>query len=473
MKKITTNRLLIYLGGLAVVLVILAVVGKKQGWFGEGKSTEIQVTEISKGTIIEKVSASGKVQPEVEIKVSPEVSGEIIELNIKEGDSVKRDEVLIKIRPDNYVFAVDQAQANANNAKARLSQSEANLAQSQARFYQAEQNFKRSKELYDEKVLSVQEYEQSEADYKVAKENLQADKKNVEAARYTWENAQAGVKNARENLRKTGIVAPEDGIISKLSVEKGERVLGTSQMMGTEMFRMADLSNMEVRVDVNENDIIRISLGDTAEIEVDAYTAREEKFLGVVTLIANSPTVEQTNSSDAITEFEVRIKILNSSYEHLVNDKNPFPFKPGMTASVDIFTDRKSDIVVAPLISVTTRDINQTKKKRGRRNRRDDESKDEEEEESKNAGPVKKEQIEEVVFVFVSDNSSVKMAQVKTGISDFDHIEILEGLQEGDKIVSGPYLAISKKLEDGDRVILENDQEGEGRRGRRGGSSND
>ena len=467
MKKITTNRLLIYLGGLAVILVVLAVVGKNAGWFGGGKSTEVELAKIETGTIVEKVGASGKVQPEVEIKVSPEVSGEIIELNIKEGDSVIRDEVLIKIRPDNYVFAVDQAEANANNAKARLSQAEANLAQSQARFYQAEQNFKRSKELYEQQVLSVSEFEQAEADYKVAKQNLEADKKNVEAARYTYINAQAGVKNARENLRKTTIVAPEDGIISKLSVEKGERVLGTSQMMGTELFRMADLSNMEVRVDVNENDIIRISLGDTAEIEVDAYSGKDEKFQGIVTLIANSPTVEQTNSSDAITEFEVRIKILNSSYEHLISDENPFPFKPGMTASVDILTDKKSKILIAPLIAVTTRDMSEAGDRKGRRGRKSEDEDEDDEEKEKQETNGEKEENKEIVFVFSDEDATVKMIPVKTGISDFNNIEILEGLSEGDQVVSGPYLAISKKLEDGDKVLIQEEEDEEKGRGRR------
>ncbi len=466
MKKISTNRLLVYLGGLAIVLVILAVVGKQMGWFGGGKSTEVELAKIEKGTIVEKVGASGKVQPEVEIKVSPEVSGEIIELNIKEGDSVSLDDVLVKIRPDNYVFAVDQAEANANNARARLSQAEANLAQSKARFYQAEQNFKRSKDLFEQKVLAVSEYEQAEADYKVAEQNLEGDKKNVDAARYTYINAQAGVKNARENLRKTTIVAPEDGIISKLTVEKGERVLGTSQMMGTELFRMADLSNMEVRVDVNENDIIRISLGDTAEIEVDAYSGKDEKFLGIVTLIANSPTVEQTNSSDAITEFEVRIKILNSSYEHLITDENPFPFKPGMTASVDIITNRKSDIIVAPLISVTTRDQSGgDKRKNG-----DEEDGDDEDGEKPKRSKAKsgdEEKTEEVVFVYSPQESTVRMVPVETGISDFNHIEIIEGLKEGYQLVSGPYLAISKKLEDGDKVIIQEEDKEGGRRRRR------
>ncbi len=461
MKKLSTNRLLILLGGVAVVLVIVAVVGKKQGWFGGGKTTEIQVETIRKSSITEKVGASGKVQPEVEIKISPEVSGEIIELNIQEGDSVKKDQLLLKIRPDNFLFALDQAKANANNAKARLAQAEANYSQSQARLYQAEQNFKRSKKLKKEEVLADSEFEQAEADFKVAEQNLEADKKNVEAARYTWLNAEAGVNNAKENLRKTEIVAPEDGIISKLSVEKGERVLGTTSFQGTEVFRMADLGNMEVRVDVNENDIIRIALGDTAEIEVDAYLSKNEKFKGIVTQIANSPTVEVANSSDAITEFEVRVKILRESYEHLINENNPFPFKPGMTASVDILTDRKANILVTPLISVTTRNP---------------EDKKDEEEDKKGPGGNKEKKTEskfqkeenkdkEVVFVFNEEEGTVSMREVKTGISDFNNIEIIKGIEEGEKVVSGPYLTISKKLEDGDKVKIEEEKkEGRGRR---------
>ncbi|MEQ8518693.1 MAG: efflux RND transporter periplasmic adaptor subunit [Cytophagales bacterium] len=445
-KNNRSKRLIIILSVVVVFLIIISIVGKKQGWIGKGNAIEVELAEVEKREIIEKVNASGKVQPEVELKISPDVSGEIIELNVQEGDSVKKGDLLIRIRQDIYLNQLDQAKANANNARANLSQMKANLARAKARFQQSEFNFKRNKKLHEDNVISDLDYEQSETDYKVAEQELEGQKQNVRAAEFSLQNALAAVRVAEDNLSFTKIFAPESGIISKLSIEQGERVVGTSQMQGTEMLRIANLNNMEVQVDVNENDIIRVSIGDTAEIEVDSYSSENEKFLGIVTAIANSPN-ESSLTSESITEFEVKIKIVNESYSHLITDNLKYPFKPGMTASVDIITDRQKDIISVPLAAVTTRTSEEIQNK----DKADD---DEEDSKDEKDDQIDDEEIREIVFLFEEENQKVKLLEVKTGISDFDYIQIKEGLSPGQKIVKGPYLAVTKRLKDGDEVKM-------------------
>lgn len=289
----------------------------------------------------------------VEVKLSPDVAGEITELAVEEGDPVNKGDLLVKIRPDNFQSALERAQANLNQQKATLAQSEASLERAKAQLTQAKQTFERQKKLYNEKVISMADYEAALANYQVAENDKVASEKNVLAARYTVKSSQATVDEASENLRRTTIYSPVDGTVSKLSVELGERVVGTQQMAGTEMMRIANLNNMEVRVDVNENDIIRINIGDTAIIEVDSYTYMEKEFQGIVTAIAN--TANDKASQDAVTEFEVKVKILNSSYEDLIKEDGDSPFRPGMTASVEIMTETKKDILTVPLSSVTLR----------------------------------------------------------------------------------------------------------------------
>ncbi|MEM0939043.1 MAG: efflux RND transporter periplasmic adaptor subunit [Bacteroidota bacterium] len=434
-KKKSSNSILYILGGVVVFLILFAIVGKSAGIVGQRKKIKVEVAEVEKNTIVEKVSASGQVQPVVEVSLSPEVSGEIIEMEIEEGDSVSKGDFLLRIRPDNFQSAFDQAVAGLNQQKANVAQAKAAMARAAANFKRSEQDFLRQKKLFEEKVISEADFQLADANYQIAEQDYESSKESVNAAEYSLSSAEAIVVDAKENLRLTSLTAPMSGIVSKLPVELGETVLGTSQFQGTEVMRVADLSKMEVKVDVNENDIIKISTGDTAIIDVDSYSYLDKTFKGVVTHIAN--TANDKVSADAVTEFEVRIQILNSSYQDLIKEKGlKYPFRPGMTASVDIITEVKKNVLTAPLASVTTRTENQ-----------------ETEEEETIVNDLQEEEVKEVVFV-VQDGKAVKQ-EVTTGISDFEQIEILTGLEEGTEIVSGPFLAVSKRLEDGDRVEAE------------------
>ncbi|PKV75552.1 efflux RND transporter periplasmic adaptor subunit [Pontibacter ramchanderi] len=443
-----SNKLIYTLVGALVLLLVLALVAKKAGWIGKEDGTEVVLADVKRTEIVEKVSASGKVQPETEVKISPDVSGEIIELTVQEGDSVVKGQLLVRIRPDNYKSLVDMQTAGVNQARANLAQSKARLAQTRANFAQIEQNYQRNKSLYDQKVISEAEYQQIKAQYEAGKQEIESLAQSVRAAEFSIQNAQASLNDARENLNKTTIYAPVSGTVSKLNVERGERVVGTSQMAGTEIMRIANLNNMEVRVNVNENDIIRVGMGDSVIVEVDSYTSRDEKFKGIVTSIAN--TAKDAASLEAVTEFEVRIRLLNESYSHLA-DKNARPFRPGMTASVDIITARKSNVLSVPLSAVTTRS-NKPAKAAGEDGEEKEADKNAEEAPVAPAGPV-----EEVVFVHETNNT-VKAVKVKTGISDFDNIEILSGLEEGQKVVSGPFRAVSKTLKDGAKVAVKDEK---------------
>jgi len=404
-----------------------------------------------RGTIVEKVSASGKIQPEVEVKVSPDVSGEIVSLNVAEGDSVVAGQELLKIRPDNYVSLLARAEAQVNAQKAGSEQSKAVLAQSEARLSKAKIDFDRNDRLHKDKVISDADFDQFQSAYIVAKQDLEAAKANVKAANFNVKSAEAAFKEAKTNLTKTTIYAPQSGIISKLNVELGERVVGTSQMAGTEMLRIANLNNMEVRVNVNENDITRVSLGDTVMIDVDAFSSSDRKFMGVVYEVASSANSSGTAaavSNDAVTEFEVKIRVLRSSYADLIQGKLSYPLKPGMTASVEILTNRKSNILTVPLASVTTRELGAEKKSEGDKPSEDGAAV--KTQDDANAERKRKENIREVVFV--EEKGKVKQVEVKTGISDFEHIEIVSGLKDGQQIISGPYATVAKKLNAGDLV---------------------
>ncbi|MEP0985284.1 efflux RND transporter periplasmic adaptor subunit [Ekhidna sp.] len=433
-KKKSNNKILYILGGLVVVLVLFALIGKSQGWVGQKKKIAVDVANAERNTIIEKVSASGQVQPVVEVQLSPEVSGEIIELKIQEGDSVSKGDFLLRIRPDNFQSAYDQAVAGLNQQKAALAQAKAARARAAANFKRAEQDYKRQQTLYDQKVISEADFQLAEANYQIAEQDYESAKESVNAGEYILTSAEARVADAKENLRLTSLTAPMSGIVSKLPVELGETVLGTSQFQGTEVMRIADLSKMEVKVDVNENDIIRINVGDTAIIDVDSYSYMDKTFKGVVTNIAN--TANDKISADAVTEFEVRIRILNSSYQDLVKEQGiRYPFRPGMTASVDIITEVKRDILTVPLAAVTTRS---------------EKDKDDSDDDNSSSGSLEDEEVDEVIFV-VSEGKAVQ-TKVETGISDFDRIEIISGVEEGTEVISGPFLAVSKRLKDGEDV---------------------
>ena len=424
------------------------LLAKKMEWIGKVEPTEVEFAKVSRSTIIEKVSASGKIQPEVEVKLSPDVSGEIVSLNVAEGDSVVAGQELLKIRPDNYVSLLARAEAQMNATKANMEQSKAVLAQSDARLSKAKIDYDRNAKLHKDKVISDADFDQFLSAYTVAKQDLEAAKANVNAANYNVKSSEAALKEAKTNLTKTTIYAPQSGIISKLNVELGERVVGTSQMAGTEMLRIANLNKMEVRVNVNENDITRVSIGDTVLIDVDAFSSSERKFKGVVYEIASSANSSGASavSNDAVTEFEVKIRVLRSSYADLIKGKLSYPLKPGMTASVEILTNRKENTLTVPLSSVTTREIGAVAM---------GEKKEEDGANSTNSNDAmeakkRKENTKEVVFVM--EKGKAKMIQVKTGISDFENIEIVSGLKDGQEIIAGPYATVAKKLKEGDLV---------------------
>ncbi len=449
-KKKKSNKLIYTLIGAVVLLIIVAMVGKSQGWIGKKKQLEVEIGEAKKGTITEKVSASGAIQPVVEVKLSPDVSGEIIELNVEEGDPVVAGQLLVKIRPDNLLNAKERAEASLNQQRANLASSKASMSRAEASLIRSKQDYDRQKKLKDEGVISEADWELAQQNYNIAISDKKSAEQSVLAAQYVVKSSFATLEEAKENVRLTNVRAPIDGIVSKSVVKKGERVVGTQTMTGTEMLRIADLNNMEVRVAVNENDIIRVTLGDTAIIDVDSYAHLEKKFKGVVTAIAN--TANDKASADAITEFEVKIKILNSSFADLQKEGRKYPFRPGMTASVDIVTEQKDNILMIPLSSVTTRDPNKKGKGRGG----DD---DDDKSEKKSDKKVDKDDLKEVVFVH--EDGIAKMVEVKTGISDYENIEILSGVEEGAEIIIGPFLAVSKRLKGDDEVTFEEEEEEE------------
>ncbi len=446
MKK-RTKIILISVAGLVILLFIL----KSAGVFGKTEGIKVTVEEVSKRNITEVITANGKVQPETEVKISSDVSGEIVELYVKEGDQVKVGDLLLKIRPDIYQSNLDRMLASLNSTRANLANSKARLAQTQAQFEQAQLSFKRNKKLYEEKAISQAEFEQANSAYLTAQAEVDAAEQTVKAAEFAIQSAEASLKESRENLNKTSIYAPMTGTVSKLNDEKGERVVGTSQMAGTELLRIADMNRMEVLIDVNENDIVRVSLNDTAIIEMDAYFGK--KFKGTVTEIANSSTSTglSVTSSDEVTNFQVKILIIKNSYKELIpkDNANFFPFRPGMTATVDIQTETRKNILSVPILSVTTR-IDSTNIEMEEKPANEDEEMKVKNEKEKLI-KKKTDEPEEVVFVYEKDGKITKTV-VKTGIQDNDFIEIITGLKEKQQIVTGPYSAISKRLKDGQKV---------------------
>ena len=445
------NRTLYILLAILVVMIGGFMVAKSQGWVGKPAGTEVLAAKAAPANIVEKVSASGKVQPETEVKISPDVSGEITELYVEEGDSVKQGQLLLRIRPDNYQAMVNQQSALVNTQRANVGQSQARLQQLLANAKQTELTYRRNASLYKQKVISQADYEASKAAYDASQEEINSARQSIRAAQSNVQSAQASLDEARRNLVKTTIFSPVNGTVSKLNVKKGERVVGTSQMAGTEIMRIANLNNMEVRVSVNENDIINVDLGDSADVEVDSYASKDQKFRGIVTAIAN--TAKDALTAEAVTEFEVRIRLLPESYRQLtrvVQGRTIVPFRPGMTASVDIITNRKTNVLSVPLAAVTTRsDSARTEDKKGTPAVRvsrgpnapvEDEAK------------APKADVQEVVFVI--RNGKAVLTPVKTGISDFQNMEIVSGVQAGDQVVSGPFRAVSKSLKDGALVVV-------------------
>lgn len=467
------NKTLLYvLIGVLALLIAAAVIKARQKPRGE----EVNAEKAERRTIKETVTASGKIYPETEVKISSDVSGEIIQLYVQEGDSVTAGQVLAKIRPDEYQSAVEQGVASVNTARAQkqisssnvrtssaqLDQLKAEINRAKAQLEAATNAFNRSDKLFKEGVISAAEFETAKNNLRAAESGLNAAEANLKASESSLVSAQENVRvselgitsasaRLRElntSLQKTIITAPVSGIVSKLNVEKGERVVGTLQMTGTEMMRIANLRSMEVQVDVSENDILKVSVGDEADVEVDAYLGR--KFKGKVTEIANSASNVGTTTSlnsDQVTNFVVKIRIDASSYLDLLKDGRRYPFRPGMSASVDVFTQTADNTLTVPLIAVTAREDKKDDKK----------VQDNAEEENNNNNAQKEKEkkddlIKEIVFVIVGDTVAVK--EVKTGIQDNDHIEILSGIAEGDMVISGPYSAIARKLKSGSKIKL-------------------
>jgi HlyD family secretion protein len=434
--------------GLLLVFVVLAKA------FGSNKETGVKVAveKTAKRTIIETVNASGKVWPEVEVKVSPDISGEIVELTVAEGDSVRKGQLLARIYGDIYSSQRDQAASEVAQSQATVANSAANLQALKAQLDQDRTSYNRNKDLYDQKVISKAELEQfevklrtSEAQYNAAQQNIRGLQAGVQG-RYTQ------LAMANKNLRRATIVAPMDGVVSMLNVKKGERVVGTGQMAGTEILRVADLKVMEVRVDVGENDVVKVSIGDSADVLIDAYNNR--KFKGIVTQIASS--TNKTGGGQAatndVTNYEVHIRLDRSSYADLIDPAKPkkFPFRPGMNASADIKTRRVTNVIAVPITSVAARvkgsDQNIDEKKKEKK-------KDGEETEEDATSVAAADELEEVVYV-VKKDGTVEKRVVKTGIQDISYIEILTGLQDGEDVVSAPYNAISKTLRSGKKVTV-------------------
>jgi HlyD family secretion protein len=430
----------------AAILLILVIVANKLGWIGQGDVIKVATDKVEKKTVNEQVSASGKIHPEVEVKLSSEVSGEVVELTVNEGDVVTKGQILCRIRPDILQSGYDRAVASLNAQRASLAMAEQQLKQQEANFANLEANFKRNKELFDKKVVSAAEFDQVRADYESARANLEGQRQNVLVTKYGIDQSQASVKEAGDNLARTTIYAPVDGVVSLLAIELGERVVGTAQMAGTEIMRIANMEAMEVVVEVNENDINRVSLNNEATIEVDAFQGR--KFKGVVTEIASSSTsaataATTTAGTDQVTNFNVKVRILPESYSDLLNEDlaNPSPFRPGLSATVDIHT-RKDTGLAVPIQAVTTREgAGSDTTAAASAGTGSDTTK------AAAAGVPKMKE-----YVFVLNNGTVKQTEVTTGIQDDANIRILSGLNEGDEVVSRPFNAISKTLKDGSKV---------------------
>lgn len=443
--KSKKKRYFIWGGAVLIIVLLLVAVSQKKG-SGETKVT----TELVKSrTIVESVSANGKIQPEVDVKISPYISGEVVELYVKEGEEVTKGKLLAKIDPEIYISNFQRTEASLQMQKANLANAKAREAQAQAQFVKAEEDFKRNKKLFDEKVISQADFDGATSAFAVAKEEVTAAQENVKAAEFSVSSTEASLREARENLTRTSIYAPNDGTVSRLSIEKGERVTGASQFSsGTEIMRIANLERMVVNVEVNENDIVRVSMNDTCIIEVDAYL--NNKFKGVVTEIATSANVIGV-SADQVTNFEVKILILEESYQDLVkaDDIIKSPFRPGMSATVDIQTETEHNIITVPIQAVTTR--SDTTEYEGMD--REEEGNEADKGEDPEVAKVKNTDDEELLeYVFLYDEGKAKIVEVKTGIQDNMYIQILEGLEDGQEIIVGPYRAVSKKLKDGDKV---------------------
>lgn len=436
MSKTTRNILIII--GVAVVLVVIAI-----SFGGNRKGTVVTTDSVARRSIVETVSASGKIQPEVEVMISAEVSGLILELPVKEGDLVTKGDLLVGINPDIYQSALGRADAAVNTARASLASAKARKLQAQAQFTASERAFARSEQLYTQGAISQAEYDQALSSFEVSKAEVDAAEQSINSAEFSIRSAEASRREADDNLSRTRLKAPMAGTVTALTKEVGEAVLGTSMMQGETIMKVSDLSSMEVNVEVNESDIVRVSLGDTALVEVDAYN--EEIFKGVVTEISNTALNSLTSSAlsmDQVTNFSVKVRILPESYQHLVKEgqEHLSPFRPGMSATVDIRTDSANDALSVPISAVTTRTDTASNAYSKYLNKPSD----------SNGETLE----EDLICVFILEDNKASIRLVETGVQDSKYIEITRGLSEGDVIITGPYEEVSQKLKNGKIVEI-------------------
>ncbi len=444
------KKLLIAIGVIVVIALIALGIAKYKGLIGGSSVKQVAVENAQKRSIVETVTASGKIHPETEVKISSEVSGEIILLNVKEGDSVKKGDLLIEINPVIYESLVSQAQAGLSQVRANKMASEATYNSSKILYDQAIIAFNRQKQLHDQKIIADADFDAASNTLKNAETTLATTKEQLNGAVFSVNNSEAQLKQANDNLIKTRIYSPMTGIVSLSSVKLGERVVGTAQMAGTELIRIADLDHMQAEVDVNENDVLKVKIGDTASVEVDAYL--NKKFKGVVSEIAYSSTSSATavvSTSQAIN-FTVKVKLLKDSYAELIDASHgrKYPFRPGMSATVDIKTNEKGNILTVPIQSVTTREEKDLK---------DDKSADKDKASDDANTKEKKTALQELVFVV--EDGKAKSVNVKTGIQDANYIEVLSGLKENQTVIKAPFKLISKSLTSGDQVQVVNEKD--------------
>jgi HlyD family secretion protein len=443
------KKKIIWIVIILIVLVITLVGLKSGGVIGKDEGVKVATEKVIKRTIIETVNASGKVYPEIEVKVSPDISGEIVELTVEEGDSIRRGAVLAKIYADIYSTQRNQASAEVERQQAMVANSKAQLASLKSALDLAKRVYERQKQLVADKVISVSEFEQAENSLHAAQSNYDAAIQNIRSGDAGIQSAAASLDRANKDLSRTAVLAPMDGIVSLLNVKKGERVVGNSMMAGTEMMRIADMRVMEIQVDVSENDIPKVSLADSALVEVEAYSNR--KFKGIVTKIASSSSAmggtASGGTSNDVTNYKVHIRLLPESYKDLFDPAHPktFPFRPGMNASADIQTNTKANVLGAAINAVTTREKGTDKIVNANKDKKEEEGMQEQTTKSLSSD------LDEVVFILQPDGK-VKKVKVKTGVQDINHIEITEGLKEGDTIIVAPYNVVSKMLKDGMKV---------------------
>lgn len=444
-KKKNLRWVLIIIGVIILAVVVLNLAG------GDDKATKVSVEKAARRTIIETVTASGNIYPEVEVKISPDISGEITELTVQEGDSVKRGQVLARIFADIYALQRDEAASQVSRSQATVANSNAALEALKASLDQAQQVYDRNRILYRDTVISKAEFEQYEITLRSAQANYNAAKENIRSLQAGVRSSQTGLDKANKDLTRTTLIAPMDGVISSLQVKKGERVAGNSFNIGTEMMTVADMDVLEVRVDVSENDIVKVNLGDSADVGVDAYNNR--KFKGVVTQIASSTKTSSSSvvTSNDVTSYEVKIRLFKQSYQDLIDPARPkkFPFRPGMNATADIKTKRLDNVISVPISAVSSRVEGSDKSMADRK-------KEEEEKKPENGSLTAEEatsgdELEEVAFILQA-NGTVKKVIVKSGIQDMNYFEIKEGLKEGDEVITGPHTAVSQDLKEGMKV---------------------